>query len=161
MKRQNKGFTLIELLVSIAIVAVLSALSTQLLFDTISVESKERILSNSSDTSYQILEQIAQGIRQGKSVNVPSASTIAITNETTCIVYRYNAGDKSIEKGEDVGCSPASFTSLTEDSYVVNNFSFSPVGSTPDSVTIVMDGDMKGALGSHPFSYKTNVMPRL
>lgn len=164
MNKIKSGFTLIELLVAIAIVAVLSAISTQLLFDTITTESKQRQLETRSDTSYVVLDQIAKDVRQAEKVNVLSSSVINIKpTSTKCIVYQYNSGSKSVERGEDSGaCSPASFDSLTENKYSVNNLTFSPIGTSLSAVSIEVEWKADDVGGVPKFiKYQTNVVPRL
>jgi len=157
------GFTLIELLVAVAIVSALAIISVQILFDTVSVKSKQQTLETSSDSAFLVFEQITKAVKEAKSINVPTVNQIEIVNSVNCINYRYNLADKTIEKAVDslVSCTPTSYIAITPISFEVSDLNFSPIGSSPDSVSLLMVGEIKGALDRHPFKFQTNIYPRV
>ena len=159
----RQGFTLIELLIAVVIIGVISAVSTQILFDTVTVKSKQNALEQSSDSAYVIIEQIVASIKQAKSVNIPNANLIEIRGDVLCVNYRYDSVKLSIEKAEDTNppCNPSLYVSLTHKDSKITNFNFSPVGFLPDDVSILIEGEMENSLGLYPFKYQTSVVPRV
>jgi prepilin-type N-terminal cleavage/methylation domain-containing protein len=163
-KNKYSGFTLIEVLVAAAIIGVLSVVSIQLLFDTISVKSKQQTLETSSDNAYVVIEQIAKSVKEAKSINVTdSGAKIEIVGRLTCVNYRFNSVDNSVEKAVDSAsvCIPTAYSSISQSDFKITNLSFSPVGPLPSNISILLEGEVKGTMGEHPFSYQTNIYPRV
>lgn len=162
-KNANAGFTLIELLVATVIIGVLSIVSTRLLFDAVTIESKQSTIDTSSDSGYFILEQIARNIRYAKNVNITSNSEIKLTYPSDCINYRFNATNNIIEKATDSNppCNPSGYTAILPDEFFISNLNFSPIGMSPENVSIKVEGEVRDSLGIHPVIYETNIVPRI
>jgi len=159
----RNGFTLIELLIAMVVIGVISAVSTQILFDTLTVKSKQNSLEQSTDASYVIIEQIVSSLKTAKSVNIPNANLIEIQGDALCVNYRYNLVNLSIERAQDVNppCSPDLYLTLTRQDTKITNFNFSPPGFLPENVSILIEGESQNSLGVHPFKYQTSVVPRV
>lgn len=159
----KQGFTLIELLVATVIIGILSIVSTQMLFDAISIKSKQNAIQTSNDTGYVILEQITRNVRQAQSINIPTNDSIEITYKSICINYRYNLTNLSIEKAQETNppCNPSVYTIITPEELNVTNVNFSPLGESPENVSVLIEGEIKDSLGAHPIKYQTNVKTRI
>ena len=159
----KQGFTLIELLIAAVIIGVISTVSTQILFDTVTVKSKQNALEHSTDASYVIIEQIASSLKEAKSVNIPNANLIEIQGDSLCLNYRYDSVNLAIEKAQDTNppCNPNLYLSITSQDSKITNFNFSPVSFLPESVSIFIEGESQNSLGVHPFKYQTSIVPRV
>jgi prepilin-type N-terminal cleavage/methylation domain-containing protein len=159
-----KGFTLIELLVAVGIIAVLSVLSTQLLFNTVTSRAKQQSIAESSTAFRSITQTLATSIMEAKKVSVPDISTLKIT-ANTCKTYHYNTTNKSLEVAEDINpsCIPptSGFIRINNPDIEITKLEFTPVVSLSEKVNIVIEGESKNSLGSHPFSFSTTVVPRV
>ncbi|MDP3955471.1 MAG: prepilin-type N-terminal cleavage/methylation domain-containing protein, partial [bacterium] len=106
--KKNHGFTLIELLVAVTIMGAISAVSVKLLYDTVSVRSKQYSIENSADSVRLILSTMSSTIQSGQNITFPSANSIKImgytdktTNITPCWQFQYNSTKKTIEQIKD------------------------------------------------------------
>lgn len=163
MDKMKQGFTLVELLIAISIVGIISAVATQLLFDTVTTRSKQQSIENSSDDIQFFVFDITKSIQESKSINIPDAQTIEISKDTECIKMRYNSPDLSIEKAIDANppCNPSLFVKTTQENTKITKLDFSPIGFLPKTVNIKVEGSVKDAFGDHPINFETNVMPRV
>lgn len=160
----NYGFTLIELLIAALIIGVLSIISIQLLFDTVTVKSKEYALTSSSDEAFRLMENFASSLKAAKSIDVKAGGKqVDFTTSDSCVSYRYNTANKSIELAEDsiASCNPSIYIQITSSGFTIDDFSLSPEGALPENINIAVEGEIKDPLSSHPFKYETNVFPRI
>ncbi|MDP3998941.1 MAG: prepilin-type N-terminal cleavage/methylation domain-containing protein [bacterium] len=162
--KNSQGFSLIEVLVAIAILAGLSFVSTQLLWDTVTTRSKQVSIEGSSDNLRFFTQTLTKSIQSAKSVSIPDTSTIKVTAQP-CRTLRFNSSLQTIEQAVDdsASCVPptAGFQTLTKDQITVTFFEVSPVGDFPQAVTIKLQGTFKDGLGEHPIDFITTVSPRM
>jgi type II secretory pathway pseudopilin PulG len=73
----KKGFTLVELLVYIALTAILFLLVATLIFAILRAQARNRAVAEVESQGVQIMNQIAQSIRNAAVLNSPAAGTTA------------------------------------------------------------------------------------
>lgn len=164
MKRKiNSGFTLIELLIAAVVIGILSIVTTALLFNAVTIQTKQDAIEASSDSAYAVLSQITKDIKSAQSVNIPATDSIEITGKDTCTAYRLNATTLKIEKAQSPNppCSPSAYSTITADNINVSTLTFSPVTTLPENVTIYIEGVVTDSLGTHPLNYQTSVKTRV
>jgi prepilin-type N-terminal cleavage/methylation domain-containing protein len=164
MNQKNYGFTLIELVVAVAIMAAISVVSIQLLWDTVAARSKQYQIEGSTENIRNIVTDITGYVKEAKSINIPDAQTIEITAEV-CRTIRFNAVNFRLEMAIDnsVSCIPptSGFGYITSQEIALSKFEFSPVGFLPESVNFVVEGIYEDSLGEHQFEYNTTIIPRV
>lgn len=159
---KNNGFTLVELLVAAAVIGILAVVSTQMLFDTVTLRAKQNAIETTSDFSYLALESIISSIKSAKNIEVKSGGAeIIITRSSDCLGFRFNNTDKTIEKTQTLSCPPSSYSKLTPEGVQINSLTFAPEGTSLANVYISVSGEIKDAFSAHPFNFETNVFPRL
>lgn len=164
IKKESLGFSLIEILVAVAILAGLSVVGTQLLWDTLTTRAKQTSIESASDNLRLFTSTITKAIQSAKSISIPDFSTIKITGDP-CLTIRFNSGNKTIEQAIDSSssCVPPSggFKAITKSEMIIQNLEFSPAGGLPQVVTIKIDGIYKDGLGEHPVNLTTTVASRI
>src|SRR4030042_2122809 len=176
--KKINGFTLVELLVSIGIIGIISVISTQTLWNSITTRSKQDSIEVSSENFRTFTKNLTNYIQESNSVDISSDSKIiklvkkgTDTEVDVCRTIRYNSTKKSIEEAAviGVGCIPTEDSSLfhivTEDEgrLEVDTFTLSPTGLQPNTVTVTIIGQYLDLLGEppHPISFVTTITPRI
>ena len=157
------GFTLVELLVSVAIIGIISMISIQMLYDGVTLRSKQYSLETSSESVRVFLKQISKAIVESKDVEVPTSDKILITGENICQTFSYDGVGKKIlySKVESVECAEIGSQPIMDPEIEIIDLSFSPIGDSLSVVNIEIEGVYKDSLGEHPINYKTSVSPRM
>ena len=162
--KKSKGFTLIELLVAAAIIAIISVLSTQILFDTLTIRSKQSSIAEVDENLRMVLNSISQDIMESDSIMIPSPGTVQIWSEN-CKTIRHNLSSFSLEGATDsgAGCLPpaSGFSALTGKDIKVMEVEFFQGSPTSPEVNIKISGEFLGDFENHSFSYQTTVVPRV
>lgn len=159
-----KGYTLVELLVAILIIAAISVISVNILWDSLTTRSKAYAIERSSDNFRQFIQTLTNSIYEAKAINIPSSGVIEISGDP-CMTLSFNSGGNYIEGLSDLStnCTPptSGFERMTDESIIVARFDTQPVGNLPTDVNVEITGVYKDSLGEHPFEYKTTIHPRV
>lgn len=161
---RKQGFTLVELLVSVAILGAISLVTVQMLWDTLTVRSKQVSIENSSDNFRLLISTLSRSVQSAQQVSVPNSSTLEIKG-SPCRTIRLT-GDGSIEEAVDssVGCVPpsSSFRKITKEGITITKFELLPEGSNLKSVTVAIQASFKDPLLPEPdeYSFQTTMVPR-
>lgn len=173
--RSQAGFTLVELLVAAVVIAIISVVSTQFLFDTLTTRAKQYSITTSSEEVRKLLNELTQDIQEAGRVSIPNATTVEITgtmDETAvppqvCKAYRYAPAPLStiqlaVSEAVDANhpCTPpqAGFNTVLNEEITIDTFVLSPSPSTSTRiVNLEFSGLHQDNLGEHPFNYGTTM----
>lgn len=162
--KKTAGFTLIELLVATVILAGISVVSVQLLWDSVSLRSKQTSIEQSSDNFRLLINNLTKEVQGAQSISVPNAETLEIVS-SPCRTIRKTADGKGIEEATSTvdPCTPptSGFVKITQDQFAVRTLEFTPLGTILKSVTMKIAGDYKDSLGNHPVDFQTTISPRV
>lgn len=172
--RNSKGFSLIELLVATAILAGVSLVSVQLLWDTLSTRSKQYSIEGSTDNVRLLVSDLTKAIQGAKSVTIIDSWTIQIVGSppNPCQTVILNDNQQMVRAiDSNHPCSPplpstGSFSPMSPEAIIITNKQsslpfFSPIGNFSNFITIKIKGVYQDSLGEHPFDYQTTVTPRV
>ncbi|MFH1971261.1 MAG: prepilin-type N-terminal cleavage/methylation domain-containing protein [Patescibacteria group bacterium] len=161
-----KGFTLVELLVATAIIGVVAVIGVQILWDTLSLSSKQNSIESSSENFRIFISSFTNSIQEAKNISILNSNTIQITGDI-CKTIKLNTAKKWIEEAQDksVPCTPppltSSFNQITQDQILINKFELSPIGPLLNTVFVQIEGVFKDSLGEHPINFSSSVTPRV
>ena len=161
---KNYGFTLVELLVAIGIIGIISVISTQLLWNTVTTRAKQESIEVSSENFRTFIKYLTNSIQEAGSINIPNSSTIEIKGKI-CRTIHLKADKIEEAQSFAANCLPpdtsASYLRVTPVGVELDTYTFSPTGLNPDSVTITIIGIYRDSLGEHPINFVTSVTPRI
>ena len=76
----QRGFTLLEMLVSVAIIAMVSVVLSQVFISTIRTNAKTEILKEVKQNGDLAIESISRMVQNAKSISCPTATSLLIVN---------------------------------------------------------------------------------
>jgi prepilin-type N-terminal cleavage/methylation domain-containing protein len=163
-KGQNQEVKLIELLVAIGIIGIISVISTQLLWNTVTTRAKQESIEVSSENFRSFIKYLTNSIQEAKSINISNSSTIEIKG-TVCRTIHLDAHKIKEAQNTAANCTPpvplASDLPITPVGVDITTFTFSPTGLQPNNVTITIIGKYIDSMGEHPINFVTSVTPRI
>lgn len=130
------GFTMIELLTSVGLFMVVVVAASSLFIAVVQGNRKAIALQNILDEGKFVLEIMSRDIRTGKLFSVPTSNSLEFTNaEGNIVCYRYNVGNKSIQKISSSCGGSGSVNEVTSSHISVDNFKFTLTGeSSSDNI---------------------------
>lgn len=158
------GFSLLEVIIAVAIIAGLSIVSVQSLWDSISTRSKQYSLETSASVMRQTLSTMTQAIISSNQVSIDVSSTSIKITGSPCRTIQLNSVAHTIDQAVSAvpSCTPptSGFSAMTPSNVTINSFTLNPTGSGVTTVTLTIAGVYKDSLGSHSFQYDTTVSQR-
>lgn len=151
---------------AVAIIAVISIVSVQTLYDGVAIRAKQYSLETSSESSRIFLKKITKAIIEAGNISVSADNhEIEIVDENMCRMYVFDSANKRILYSETMGqiCTPpvAGSKGIMDDEIEITKLTFSPAGESVTFIDLEIDGIFKDSLGNHPIRYKTSITPRM
>lgn len=160
----KKGFTLLELLVATTILSVISVVTTNILFETITTRSKQYSINSSNNEVRDFINEISKSIQEAYNIDIPNSNLILISGKE-CTAYKHNLVNSSIELATDTSsnCTPptSGFVQVSSTNFKVDNLTFSPISNQTRSISLNLKGIYKIANQSHDVNFSTTVFNRL
>lgn len=160
----RSGFTLVEILVATLVIAAISVVTTNLLFDTVTARSSQYAISGASDEVRLLIDDISKSVQEAGNVSIPDSNTLKIRADV-CKSIRWDATNQKLEQATDnsATCVPPTtgFTQISSDNIEISSFVLSPIAAQTDTVNMQISGIYKSANGSHDFDYSTTIFARV
>jgi prepilin-type N-terminal cleavage/methylation domain-containing protein len=154
-----KGFTLVELLIALGIIAGLSVAATALLWDMITVQSRQAAATTGNHQAQLLVHTLSKHVQAARTVSVPNAHTLELRG-TDCITYRYIPINQHLERATFVCGSSPVFETIHPASMKITTFALSPVMPQTSLVNLTLSGQVEDTVTTHPFSIHTTVTKR-
>lgn len=152
---------MVELLIGIFVIGVMSLATVRIVFNMVNYRSKQFAIEDTSDSFRDFISNFTMAVRNSNVVTIGGGGDIEIRGDT-CISYRYNSSEYTIERSQSL-ISPCTsgYSRIIQESILIDSFSLAPVGSAISLVNVEIQGKYKDSTGERPFTFKTTVAKRL